>query len=275
MENKWSVDTDSVIAFLEKEGREKFLSPARLEAIEANREKSKPMSALEGDNTIRMFGPICSQRTAAIERWLYGPDADVCLVDDFITGLGNISGNFTILVNSEGGNVLEASAIRTVIQERIKGGDEVTVHNIGLMASAATWVATDAQKKIISDGATYMIHEASLTQFNFGRYRVEDYEKQIVKMQKRKEWLEGINESLLDSYVKQTGKDRKELSQMLNDETFLVGKKAVDEGFFDEVYTVDDVEDVENAVELALRREERMDALYAELEADDEMVLVY
>lgn len=239
------------LEYLRQQGSERFISAKAKETWEGVKDlhKSATVQSLFGKNTVRMFGPVCCKREAAYQRWLWGEDIDLTIVDDFVADFEAVEGDVTILVNSGGGNVIEASVMRSAVQERIKDGYQVTVHNVGMMGSAATYIANDAQKYIISDTASFMIHESRLFNVNAGDYRADELRELAQEANSLADWLDGINDKIRNTYERQTGKTEKELKSMMRKETFLVGEDAVEQGFFDELYTVTEEEKakVENA----------------------------
>ena len=248
-QRKWT--REDALAYMRQQGREQFLTQEAIDAWDGAKALSQtaPVNALtDVDNAVKMFGPIMSKKSAAAQRFLWGDDAEATTVDEFVDALKAIEDDeIMIVVNSPGGDVVEAAAMRTAVQEKINAGAEVTVHNVGMMASAATFVTADAQRMIISDVATFMIHEASLFTLDFGHKNAQEMRDDAEKMISRAKWLEGINEAILGVYKKRSGKGKQELEKMMASETFLVGQAAVDAGFFDEVYQIK--EDIDASTE--------------------------
>jgi ATP-dependent Clp protease protease subunit len=102
------------------------------------------------------------------------------------------SKNVNVRINSVGGVVDEAMAIRALLKERAANGTKVNVTVLGGAASAATIVADAGTDVAIGKGAYFMIHEAST--IGNGRGTAEDHEKAI-------ERLRIANEGLVDMYV--------------------------------------------------------------------------
>ena len=93
-----------------------------------------------------------------------------------------------------------------------------------LAASAASVVAMAGDKTLISPTGMIMCHNpATLAMGNKA-----DMEKAI-------ELLEEVKESIINAYEAKTGLSRSKISKMMDDETWMNAKKAVELGFADEI----------------------------------------
>ena len=207
---------------------------------QAIKNQARYTESLVDRQTIKLFGPIVSKRDAKVERYMYGEDVDVVVGEEFLEELDGIQGDVKILINSPGGNVIETSVVRTGIQSRIKAGDRVEVFCLGMMGSAASYLSLDADKFVISDSASFMVHKANMFVFVAGNYGDEELYKKAQGLTSLGKWLTSYNETILGFYKKRTGKSDEELRKMMDAETFFVGQEAVDAGFFDELYTIED-----------------------------------
>lgn len=124
-------------------------------------------------------------------------------------------------INSNGGDVFAASEIYTLLSQH---SGMVTVNIQGLAASAASVIAMAGDVVHISPTAQIMIHKAwTIADGNAG------------DMAHTSEFLEGIDDSIMNAYVAKTGLDKSELSNMMAKETWLTANQAVDYGFADDV----------------------------------------
>ena len=124
-------------------------------------------------------------------------------------------------INSNGGDVFAASEIYTLLSQH---SGRVTVNIQGLAASAASVIAMAGDVVHISPTAQIMIHKA----WTIADGNADD-------MAHTSEFLDGIDDSIMNAYVAKTGLDKSELSNMMAKETWLTANQAVDYGFADDV----------------------------------------
>lgn len=124
-------------------------------------------------------------------------------------------------INSNGGDVFAASEIYTLLSQH---SGKVTVNIQGLAASAASVIAMAGDVVHISPTAQIMIHKA----WAIADGNADD-------MAHTSEFLDGIDDSIMNAYVAKTGLDKSELSNMMAKETWLTANQAVDYGFADDV----------------------------------------
>lgn len=143
--------------------------------------------------------------------------------DLYATGKG---GPITVRINSPGGEIFAASAIRSTLLDY---PGQVTVKIDGLAASAAVAVALSGNRIQIFDTAYMMIHNPGYSLL--GGWLTSDI------LNKFAEELVMFKEGLLNAYGARTGLERERLSKMLDEETWMTAQQAVDLGFADEVIT--------------------------------------
>ncbi|MBE3586561.1 MAG: Clp protease ClpP [Thermoanaerobacter sp.] len=165
------------------------------------------------------------------ELLLYGPISETSWWGDEITpkqfaedlkALGNIS-NLTVRINSSGGDVFAAQAIYTMLKDHPAN---VIVKIDGVAASAATVVAMAGDIIKAPANAMLMIHNPLVVLW--GMYNANELEKMA-------DVLDAIKESIINAYVAKTKRDRKELSKMMDRETWMTAEEAKAEGFVDEI----------------------------------------
>ena len=131
------------------------------------------------------------------------------------------SGPITIWINSPGGDCIAASQIYSMLMD-YKG--DVTVKIDGIAASPASVIAMAGTKVIMAPTALIMIHNPSTTAM--GDHR---------DMAKAIELLEEVKESIINAYEIKTKQSRTVLSHLMDAETWMNAKKAVEMGFADEI----------------------------------------
>lgn len=141
---------------------------------------------------------------------------------DDLKSLGNIK-NLTVRINSNGGDVFAATAIYTQLKSHAAS---VTVVIDGIAASAATIIAMAGDTIKAPAAAQLMVHNPLL--MLYGYYNSADLEKM-------NSVLETTKESILNAYANKTGKDKSELSQLMDKETWMTAEQARDAGFVDEI----------------------------------------
>ena len=153
--------------------------------------------------------------TIADESWFEDDITPKMFRDELFSGAGPV----TIWISSPGGDCIAASQIYSMLMD-YKGN--VTVKIDGLAASAASVIAMAGTKVLIAPTAMMMIHNPSTGAF--GDHK--DMEKVI-------EMLDEVKESIITSYEIKTNLPRTQLSHMMDKETWMNAKKAVELGFAD------------------------------------------
>ncbi|MGG1442101.1 head maturation protease, ClpP-related [Brevibacillus laterosporus] len=148
---------------------------------------------------------------------------------DDLRSLGNIK-NLTVRLNSNGGDVFAATAIYTQLKAH---QSNVTVIIDGVAASAATIIMSAADTVKAPSNALIMVHNPLFVLY--GYYNTED-------LSKMSGVLETVKDSILNSYVNKTSRDRKELSDMMDKETWLTAEEAKEQGFVDEIMFEESIE---------------------------------
>lgn len=124
-----------------------------------------------------------------------------------------------VRVNSQGGSVIEAFAIKDYLDSLSAKGITVNKIGVGLVASAATLIVS-GEGSSISPNSWFMIHNVG-----GGIYgNVNDIENYAVTMR-------DFNNQILNHYVDTTELSATSLQSMMDSETFITGKDAVAMGF--------------------------------------------
>jgi len=163
------------------------------------------------------------------ELTLYGTIAESSWWDDVVSSkqfatdlkaLGNVT-QITVRINSGGGDVFAGHAIYALLKDHPAN---VTVKVDGIAASAASVIAMAGNEIIIPASSFMMIHNPSSIAYG----EAKDFTKMATT-------LNTIKEGIINAYVSKTGKDKKAISILMDNETWMTGEDAVREGFADKV----------------------------------------
>lgn len=124
-------------------------------------------------------------------------------------------------INSPGGDVFEGRAIMAALS-RFKG--KTVAHIDSLCASAATSIALACNEVVMSEGAFFMIHNATGMASGDKTY-----------LRDTADLLEKIEGAIVADYVNKTGKESAEIVAMMEAETWFDAKEALANGFIDRI----------------------------------------
>lgn len=146
---------------------------------------------------------------------------------EFRGELNSGQGKVTVWINSPGGDCFAAAQIYNMLMEY---PGTVDVHIDGIAASAASVIAMAGNHVAISPVGMMMIHNPATVSIGDER-----------EMKKAMEMLSEVKESIINAYELKTGLPRKQLSNMMNAESWMNAKKALELGFADSIlYDGDD-----------------------------------
>lgn len=164
-----------------------------------------------GERVLRLEGPID-------EDSFWGDEVTPHMFRDELEA---DEGDITVWINSPGGNVFAAAEIYTMLCE-YKG--RVTVKIDAIAASAASVVAMAGERVLMSPVAMLMIHDP----MTIAMGNTKDMEKAI-------SILNEVKETIINAYQKKTGLSRGKISQLMENESWMNARKAVELGFADAV----------------------------------------
>ena len=168
---------------------------------------------------LRIEGDIVSSDDAWLYEWFGIPATSP---NAFRAALAEHAGkNITVWVDSYGGDVFAAAGIYNALKEH-KG--KVTVKIDGKAMSAASVIAMAGNTIAMSPVGQMMIHNPS-------SYAAGDARE----MRHVADVLESVKQSIINAYQLKTGKSRAKISEMMDAETFMDAKKALADGFIDEM----------------------------------------
>ena len=189
-----------------------------------------------GVRILTMRGPISD------ETWF----GDEVTPREFRDELESDNGPVRVLLDSPGGDVFAAAQIYNMLKSC---KDDVTVRIDSLAASAASVIAMAGKTVEISPTGYLMIHNPSMMAWG-----------DSAEMQRAKNMLDEVKEGIINAYEVRTGLPRQQLSDMMDAETWLSAKKAVELGFADKIMFEDESES-ENSVSLSFSRSAVMNSL--------------
>ena len=182
-----------------------------------------------GERTLVLNGQI------AEDSWFGDEVTPAIFRDELMKGEGNI----TVWINSPGGDVFAAAQIYNMLMD-YKGS--VTVRIDGLAASAASVIAMAGTTVEMSPVGMLMIHNPSTAVIGNTK-----------EMQAAIQMLDEVKESILNAYELKTGQPRQQLSDLMNAESWMNAKKAVELGFADKIlFANEDEEKQSEGVEAML-----------------------
>jgi ATP-dependent Clp protease protease subunit len=187
----------------------------------------KNIFKLHIDNLARQKPPVLNAKPGASEASLY--IYDVISADWGIGALAvveaiaqvNQAQTLHVHINSPGGDVFEGRAIMAAI-DRFEG--RTVAHIDSLCASAATSIALACDEVEISEGAFFMIHNASTMAWG-DKAALRDVA----------DLLQKIEGSIVDDYRRKTGLEREQIAGWMDAETWFSAEEAHKNGFVDRV----------------------------------------
>ena len=132
-------------------------------------------------------------------------------------------GDVVIYLNSPGGDCIAASQIYTMLMD-YRGN--VTINIDGIAASAASVIAMAGTSVLMAPTSLMMIHNPMTAAFG----SKDEMEKAI-------EMLEEVKESIINAYELRTGLSRARISHLMDSETWMNAKRAIELGFADGMLT--------------------------------------
>lgn len=155
----------------------------------------------------------------AEETW-FGDEVTPKMFSDELLALGNVS-KIKVRLNSPGGDLFAGTTIHNMLRDH---SANVTAYIDGLAASAASIVAMAADTVVMPPSAMMMIHNPATIAWGDAR-----------EMRATAEVLDKVRDSMIEAYQEKTGIERSQIINMLNSETWMSAKEAVELGFADEI----------------------------------------
>lgn len=197
------------------------------------------MNAADNSADVMIYGEICDDWWKLTEADISATDFDKLLKDARAKGVKNLN----VRINSPGGDVNQAIAIRTILMN--SGMEEIGISIDGMCASAATLIACLPGARVtMTEGGEYMIHNPKSGAWGEA--------KDLEAMAKRLRNTEADSASI---YARRSGQSEETIRGWMNAETWMTAKEALERGFVDTVlYAEPIVAAVSNRTMAAMRR---------------------
>ena len=205
------------------------------------------LAVVEGTKAeLTMYGEIVE--TQPTDWWGDPVNGQFIILSDFLKDLEEIRGctELTIHINSVGGDAYASISIHNRLRELAKDGMEITCIVDGVAMSGGSLIMCAADTVKVNPSSIIMIHDCWTYVWKAANSS---------DLRKLADELDVINESQAEIYVRKTGKDEKEVREMMTATSYMSGRKAVEKGFADEL--------LEDSVDADIEVSEDRRTLYA------------
>ena len=184
--------------------------------MRVNNEKYYHLSKVDNDTTeLYVYGDI--KKKDCILDWL-------CIQDDSVSAIGMKEAldrvetkNLRVRINSYGGSVFEALAIYSLLSDF--NGDVETIVD-GCACSAASIVFMAGSKRVVPVNGMLLIHNA---------WCAAEGDKNALR--KTADELEKLTQPSIDIYTSKTNVPEDVIKEMMDNETWITSKEALEMGF--------------------------------------------
>jgi ATP-dependent protease ClpP protease subunit len=191
------------------------------------------------DTTITMYDMIGS------DGWTEGVTAK--RIAGALRSIG--SRDVTVSINSPGGDFFEGLAIYNLLREH---PHKVTVKVVGLAASAASVIAMAGDEIQVAKSGFMMIHNAWSVVVGIRH-----------DLRAAADVMEKFDASMAELYAAASGVTAAEAAALMDQETWLTGQQAVDQGFATALLASDEVVPQQDGTNAALVAKRRIDSVLA------------
>ena len=136
-----------------------------------------------------------------------------------------------VLIDSLGGSVATALSIASAFRRH---GD-VTVHFVGMNASAATVASLGAKHISIDSSAMYLVHKCSMEFFEWGNLNADQLAQLVDHCEGAINDLNKLDGNIAKMYADKCSKPHDDLLSLMKVGGWLNAKEALDWGFVDEI----------------------------------------
>lgn len=144
----------------------------------------------------------------------YGEGVTVKRIDAALRAIGDRE--VTVYINSPGGDMFEGIAIYNRLREHKQ---KVTTKVLGMAASAASVIYLAGSERQVASSAFLMIHNC-WTFLSGNRHYLRDVSDD----------MEEFDAAMADLYAETSGQPVEDMAELMDDETFIRGKRAVELG---------------------------------------------
>lgn len=170
-----------------------------------------------------------TQYNLHLKGFVGGADFDRNYVD-YVLGK-HVGKSVSVLIDSLGGSVATALSIASAF----KNHSDVTVHFVGMNASAATIASLGAKYISIDANAMYLVHKCSQAFFEWGSLNADQFATLIADCEKIKADLDKLDCNIAAMYAARCQRKSADLLDLMQRGGWLTAKEAKEWGFVDEV----------------------------------------
>lgn len=170
-----------------------------------------------------------TQYNLHLKGFVGGADFDRNYVD-YVLGK-HVGKSVHVLIDSLGGSVATALSIASAF----KNHSDVTVHFVGMNASAATIASLGAKHISIDANAMYLVHKCSQAFFEWGSLNADQFATLIADCEKIKADLDKLDCNIASMYAARCQRKSADLLDLMQKGGWLTAQEAKDWGFVDEV----------------------------------------
>lgn len=163
-----------------------------------------------------------------------GADFDRNYVDFVLAQ--NSEQSVSVLIDSLGGSLATALSIASAFRNH----GNVSVHFVGMNASAATIASLGAKFISIDANAMYLVHKCSTEFFRWCDLNADNTEALIQELQAQKNDLDKLDINIASMYSAKCKKEVKELLDLMKVGGWLSAQEALEWGFVDEITNSDE-----------------------------------
>ena len=175
-----------------------------------------------------------TQYNLHLKGFVGGADFDRNYVDYVLAK--NAGKDVNVLIDSLGGNLATALSIAAAF----KNHGKVSVHFVGMNASAATIASLGAAHISIDKNAMYLVHKCSTAFFEWGSLNADQFRTLIADCEKAAADLDKLDVNIASMYAGKCKKKTQCLLDLMKVGGWLSAKDALDWGFVDEITDLDD-----------------------------------
>lgn len=163
-----------------------------------------------------------------------GADFDRNYVDFVLAQ--NSEKSVSVLIDSLGGSLATALSIASAFRNH----GNVSVHFVGMNASAATIASLGAKFISIDANAMYLVHKCSTEFFRWCDLNADNTEALIQELQAQKNDLDKLDINIASMYSAKCKKEVKDLLDLMKVGGWLSAQEALEWGFVDEITNSDE-----------------------------------
>lgn len=164
-----------------------------------------------------------------LKGYVGGADFDRNAVDNILAK--NSGKQVNVLIDSLGGSLATGLSISAAF----KNHGNVSVHFVGLNASAATIASLGASHISIDAGAMYLVHQCSTAFFEWGSLNADQFATLIADCEKIKADLDKLDLNCAQLYAARCKRKPEDLLALMKVGGWLSAKEAHEWGFVDEI----------------------------------------